>query len=90
MTKTELITQVAEKSGLTKKDSAVAVEAFQDAVAEALAAGDGLTLTGFGSFVVSERDAREGRNPKTGEKMAIAASKSVKFKPGKLLKDALN
>ena len=90
MTKTELINQVAEKSGLTKKDSAVVVEAFQDAVAEALTAGDGLTLTGFGSFVVSERDAREGRNPKTGEKMAIAASKSVKFKPGKLLKDALN
>jgi DNA-binding protein HU-beta len=59
-------------------------------VAEALAAGDALTLTGFGSFVVSERDAREGRNPKTGEKMAFAASKSVKFKPGKLLRDALN
>ena len=90
MTKTELITQVAEKSGLTKKDSAVVLEAFQDAVAEAVAAGDSLTLTGFGSFVVSERDAREGRNPKTGEKMAIAASKSVKFRPGKLLKDALN
>jgi DNA-binding protein HU-beta len=59
-------------------------------VAEALAAGVGLTLIGFGSFVVSERDAWEGRNPKTGEKMALAASKSVKFKPGKLLKDAMN
>ena len=52
MTKTELITQVAEKSGLTKKDSAVALEAFQDAVAAALAAGDDLTLTGFGTFAV--------------------------------------
>ena len=90
MTKTELITQVAEKSGLTKKESAVVLEAFQDAVAVSLAAGDGLTLTGFGTFAVSERATREGRNPKSGEKMAIAASNSVKFKPGKLLKDALN
>jgi DNA-binding protein HU-beta len=90
MTKTDLITQVAEQTSLTKKDSTAAIDAVFASITAALAQGDGLTLTGFGSFAIAERAAREGRNPKTGEKMAIAASKSVKFKPGKLLKDALN
>ena len=90
MTKTDLIAQVAEQTSLTKKDSAVAIDAVFAAITAALAQGDGLSLTGFGSFAIAERDAREGRNPKTGEKIALAASKSVKFKPGKLLKDALN
>ena len=90
MTKTDLIAQVAEKTSLTKKDSAAAIDAVFAAITTALAQGDGLSLTGFGSFAISERAAKEGRNPKTGEKMAIAASKSVKFKPGKALKDSVN
>jgi DNA-binding protein HU-beta len=90
MTKTDLIAQVAEQTSLTKKDSAAAIDAVFAAITAALAQGDGLSLTGFGSFAVSERAAKEGRNPKTGEKMAIAASKSVKFKPGKALKDSVN
>ena len=90
MTKTDLITQVAEKTSLTKKDSAAAIDAVFAAITAALAQGDGLSLIGFGSFAVSERAAKEGRNPKTGEKMTIAAGKSVKFKPGKALKDAVN
>ena len=90
MTKTDLIAQVAEKTSLTKKDSAAAIDAVFAAITAALAQGDGLSLTGFGSFAVAERAAKEGRNPKTGEKMAIAASKTVKFKPGKSLKDSIN
>ena len=90
MTKTDLIAQVAEKTSLTKKDSAAAIDAVFAAITAALAQGDGLSLTGFGSFAISERAAKEGRNPKTGEKMAIAASKTVKFKPGKALKDSVN
>ena len=90
MTKTDLIAQVAEKTSLTKKDSAAAIDAVFAAITAALAEGDGLSLTGFGSFAISERAAKEGRNPKTGEKMAIAASKTVKFKPGKALKDSVN
>jgi DNA-binding protein HU-beta len=90
MTKTDLIAQVAEQTKLTKKDSAAAIDAVFTAITSALAQGDGLSLTGFGSFAVAERAAKEGRNPKTGEKMAIAASKAVKFKPGKALKDSVN
>ncbi|MEI8039362.1 MAG: HU family DNA-binding protein [Verrucomicrobiota bacterium] len=90
MTKTDLIAKVAEKTGLTKKESAAAVDAYHDVVAESLAAGQSLAIAGFGTFDVSERTAREGRHPKTGEKMQIAAGKAVKFKPGKALKDAVN
>ena len=90
MTKTELIAQVAEQTSLTKKDSAAAIDAVFASITAALAQGDGLSLTGFGSFAVSDRAAKEGCNPKTGEKMAIAASKVVKFRPGKALKDSVN
>ena len=90
MTKTDLIVQVAEKARLSKKDSAVAVDAVFTAITAALAQGDGLSLTGFGSFAVSERAAREAKNPRTGEKIAVPASKAVKFKSGKALKDAVN
>jgi DNA-binding protein HU-beta len=90
MTKTDLIAQVAEQTKLTKKDSAAAIDAVFTAITSALAQGDGLSLTGFGSFAVAERAAKEGRNPKTGEKMAIAASKAVKFKAGKALRDSIN
>lgn len=89
MTKADLIAQVAEQTSLTKKDSTAAVDAVFSAITNALVQGDGLSLVGFGSFGVSQRSAKEGRNPKTGEKMVIAASKAVKFKPGKALKDAV-
>ena len=90
MTKTDLIAQVAEQTSLTKKDSAAAIDAVFASITAALTQGDGLSITGFGSFAISDRAAKEGRNPKTGEKMAIAASKAVKFKPGKALKDSVN
>ena len=80
MNKTELIAAVAEKAELSKKDAEAAVKAFTDVVAEALKAGDKIQLVGFGTFEVSERAAREGRNPRTGETMTIEASKTPKFK----------
>ena len=82
MNKTELIAAVAEKAEISKKDAEKAVKAFTDAVAEELAKGGKVQLVGFGNFEVSERPAREGRNPRTGETMTIAASKTPKFKPG--------
>ena len=90
MKKTELIAAVAEKAEISKKDAEKAVKAFTDAVAEELAKGGKVQLVGFGNFEVSERPAREGRNPRTGETMTIAASKTPKFKPGKALKDEIN
>ena len=90
MNKTELIAAVAEKAEISKKDAETAVKAFTDAVAEELAKGGKVQLVGFGNFEVSERPAREGRNPRTGETMTIAASKTPKFKPGKALKDEIN
>jgi DNA-binding protein HU-beta len=90
MNKTELIAAVAEKSGLTRKDAEKAVKAFTDVVSEELKNGGKIQIVGFGTFEVSERAAREGRNPQTGESMTIKASKSPKFKAGKALKDSLN
>ena len=90
MNKTELVAAVAEQAGLSKKDAEAAVKAFTDVVAEALKAGDRIQLVGFGTFEVSERAAREGRNPRTGETMTIEASKTPKFKAGKALKDLVN
>ena len=90
MNKTELIAAVAEKAEISKKDAEKAVKAFTDAVAEELAKGGKVQLVGFGNFEVSERPAREGRNPRTGETMTIAASKTPKFKPGKALMDEIN
>ena len=90
MTKAELVTSIAEKTGLTKKDSEKALAAFVDTVTETLAKGDSIQLVGFGTFEVSERAAREGRNPQTGETMEIKASKTPKFKAGKALKDMMN
>ena len=90
MNKTELIAAVAEKAEISKKDAEKAVKAFTDAVAEELAKGGKVQLVGFGNFEVSERPAREGRNPRNGETMTIAASKTPKFKPGKALKDEIN
>ena len=90
MNKTELVAAVAEQAGLSKKDAEAAVKAFTDVVAEALKAGDKIQLVGFGTFEVSERAAREGRDPRTGETMTIEASKTPKFKAGKALKDLVN
>ena len=89
MNKTELIAAVAEKSGLSKKDSEKAVSAGLDAVTEALVAGDKVQLVGFGTFDVKERAARVGRNPKTKEEIQIPASRVASFKVGKALKDAV-
>ena len=90
MNKTELVVAVAEQAGLSRKDAEAAVKAFTDVVADALKNGDKIQLVGFGTFEVSERAAREGRNPKTGESMKIEACKTPKFKAGKALKDLVN
>ncbi len=90
MNKTELVAAIAEKTELSKKDSEKALKAFVDIVTEALQKGEKIQLVGFGTFEVAERAAREGRNPLTGEKMQINASKAPKFKAGKALKDAVN
>ncbi len=89
MNKTELITKVAEKAEISKKDAESAVNAFTNVVADALVDGDKVQIVGFGTFEVTEHAARTGRNPKTGEVIEIGASKSPKFKAGKALKDAL-
>ena len=90
MTKAELVTMVAEKADLTKKDAEKAISALVESISETLAKGEKIQLVGFGTFEVSERPEREGRNPRTGETMKIAASKAPKFRAGKALKDALN
>ena len=89
MNKTQLIDVVATKTGLKKKEADAAVSATIEAIAEALKAGDKVQLIGFGTFEVKERAAREGRNPKTGETMTIAASKRPVFAAGKALKDSV-
>ena len=83
MSKTELCAKIAEKTGLTKADAKKALEAFQEAIVEAVKADDKVQLTGFGTFAKKERAAREGRNPATGETMQIAASTSLGFKASK-------
>ena len=90
MNKAELIAAMAEKAELSKKDSEKALKAFVDVVTEELVKGEKIQLVGFGTFEVSERPAREGRNPQTGETMEIKASKAPKFKAGKALKDTIN
>lgn len=90
MNKTELIAAMADQAGLSKKDAEAALKAFTDVVASELKANGKVQLVGFGTFEVSERAAREGRNPQTGETMTIAASKAPKFKAGKALKDMIN
>lgn len=89
MTKAELISAVAEKSGLTKKDSDKAVSAMIEAITDALVNGDKVSLVGFGTFEVKNRAARKGINPRTKEPMPIPASKLPAFKAGKALKEAV-
>lgn len=90
MNRTELVTAIADKTGLTKTDTEKFLNGFTDCIADALVSGDKVQLLGFGTFEVSERAAREGRNPQTGEVMKIKASKAPKFKAGKALKIAVN
>jgi len=90
MNKSQLIDSMAEKSGLSKADSKKALEAFIDSTSDALKGGDKLSLVGFGSFTVNQRNARTGRNPQTGKEIKIAAKKVVKFKPGSELADCVN
>ena len=90
MNKTELVAAIADKAEISKKDSEKALKAFIDVVSEELVNGGKIQLVGFGTFEVSERAAREGRNPQTGKTMKIEACKAPKFKAGKALKDAIN
>lgn len=90
MNKTELIEHIATNADLSKADAARAVDAFVDAVTTSLQNDDSVTLVGFGTFSVSERAARTGRNPRTGDTIEIAAARVPKFRPGKVLKDSLN
>ena len=90
MNKTELVAAIADEAGISKKDAEKALKAFTDVVGEKLKKGGKIQLVGFGTFEVSERAAREGRNPQTGKAMKIAASKAPKFKAGKALKDLVN
>jgi DNA-binding protein HU-beta len=90
LNKNELVDAVAEVAGLKKGDAEKTVDAVFETIASALKKGDEVRIVGFGTFAVSARAASEGRNPRTGEKMMIAASKQPKFRAGKGLKDALN
>ena len=90
MNKTELVAAMADQAGLSKKDAEKALKAFTDVVAEELKKDGKVQLVGFGTFEVSSRAAREGRNPQSGAPMKIAASKAPKFKAGKALKDMVN
>jgi len=88
-TKALLVSAVAEMAGTSKKDAEAVLQAFLDAVTKTLSKGDTVTLAGFGTFSVTQRQAREGVNPRTLEKIKIAATKTPKFKAGKKLKDAV-
>ena len=90
MNKAELITAIADKAGITKKDAEAALKAFTDTVAEQIQKKEKVQLVGFGTFEVSERSEREGKNPRTKETMIIPASTAPKFKAGKALKDIVN
>lgn len=89
MTKDELVNAVANQAGISKAQANTAVNALTDAVSSALSKGDSVTLTGFGTFSVSHRAARQGRNPRTGETLQIPAMDVPRFKAGKALKDAV-
>ena len=90
MNKTELVAAIAENAEISKKDAEKALKAFVDVVTEELKTEEKVQLVAFGTFEVSKRSAREGRNPQTGQTMKIEACKAPKFKAGKALKDAVN
>ncbi len=89
MTREELVTKIADDAELSKTDAQAALKALTSGISGALAKGDSVTITGFGTFSVARRAARTGRNPQTGAAMKIKASKAPKFKAGKALKDAI-
>lgn len=89
VTKADLVSQIATQTGLKRSDAEAALGAFTDAVRAALGEGKKVTLVGFGTFMVAEHSARMGRDPRTKAPIKIAASKKIKFKPGKAMKDAL-
>jgi len=90
MNKSELIDAIASESGLSKADAGRALDGFTGAVTKTLQNGDSVSLVGFGTFTVKHREARSGRNPRTGETIQIKASNNPTFKAGKALKDAVN
>ncbi len=90
MTRTELVANVAEKAGITKKQADLVLNAFFETVQQALVEGDKVQVIGFGTFEIRERAARKGRNPQSGEEIDIPASKLPSFKAGKALKEAVN
>ena len=90
MNKTELVVSIAEKAAISKKDAEKALSAFLDTVVDELKKGEKVQLVGFGTFESRKREAREGKNPQTGEKIKIAACNSPAFKPGKGFKDYIN
>ena len=90
MNKTQLIQKIAENGSMTKKDAEAALNAVVAAISDAVAAGEKVQVSGFGSFDVKARDARTGRNPKTGEAVEIAASKRIVFTAAQALKDKIN
>ena len=89
MTKAEFIDKVADKSGLTKRDASAAVDAFLDSITETLQGGDSVSFTGFGKFSPQQRKERQGVNPRTGQKVTIAAARVPKFSAGSTLKQAV-
>lgn len=90
MNKNELVSEVADKAGITKAQASDALDAALDAITSALKKGDEVRLLGFGNFVVADRKATTARNPQTGATVNVPASKAPKFRPGKALKDAVN
>ena len=90
MNKNELIARVADSAGITKAGASKAVDGFIDAVTDSLRRGNEVRLVGFGTFCITHRKATEGRNPRTGEKIQIAAAKLPKFRPGKALKETVS
>lgn len=90
MNKGELINKIADSANLSKAQATDALNALLDGITDSLKSGDKVTLIGFGTFSISHRDARVGRNPQTGESIQIAAKKVVKFKPGKEITDSVN
>lgn len=90
MNKTELVNAAAKKAGLTIKDTDAALNAILEVMEDALVTGDKVQVTGFGVFQVNERAARDGRNPRTGEKLHVAASRNASFAPSSVLKKKLN
>ena len=90
MTKPELVSAMSEKTGVSKKDAAASIDAFVEIISDVLKHGDKLQLVGFGTFEVTERAARVGKNPQNGKEISIPACKAPKFKAGKALKDEVN